>query len=172
MGHALRVTGNDDAARLRSLLDIAKVVGAARRFDDLVELTAEEARRALGAASLSITRWLGEQGLLRVLVNVGMLGPGEVRFPPDEVYPAAEFPHAHTLVQLRRGYVATVDDGDAEAALLDRLGKDSSLGVPIIVDARVWGGLYATRFAGQPRFSTADLDFATAVATQVATGVV
>ena len=33
-----------ETARLRSLLDIAKVVGAARRFDDLVELTAEEAR--------------------------------------------------------------------------------------------------------------------------------
>jgi len=166
------VTGSEDAARLRSLLDIAKVVGAARRFDDLVELTAEEARRALDAASLSITRWLGEQGLLQVLVNVGMLGPGEVRFPADEVYPATAFPHAHTLVQLRRGYVASVDDDDAEGALLARLGKDSSLGVPIIVDARVWGGLYATRFAGQPRFSTADLDFATAVATQVATGVV
>ena len=54
-----------DAARLRSLLDIAKVVGATRRFDDLVELTAEEARRALDAASLSISRWDRESGTLR-----------------------------------------------------------------------------------------------------------
>ena len=166
------MTESGDAGRLRSLLDIAKVVGAARSFDDLIELTAEEARRALDAASLSITRWEGEQGLLRVLVNVGVLGPHEVRFPSEEVYPATRFPQAHTVVQNRLGYVATVDDGEEEAALLRSLGKDSSLGVPIVVDARVWGGLYATRFAGQPRFTAADVEFAAAVATHVATGVV
>ena len=76
------------------------------------------------------------------------------------------------MVQQRLGYVATVDDGEEEAALLRSLGKDSSLGVPIVVDARVWGGLYATRFAGQPRFTAADVEFAAAVATHVATGVV
>ena len=166
------MTTSDDAARLRSLLDIAKVVGAARRFDDLVELTAEEARRALDAASLSITRWQGEQGALRVLVNVGVLAPGEVRFPTDEIYPSAVYQQADTLVQDRRGYVANVDDGDEEAELLRRLQKDSCLGVPIVVDASVWGAIYATRFAGQPRFVAADIDFATAVATQVAAGVV
>ena len=101
-----------------------------------------------------------------------MLGPDEVRFPSDEVYPATRFPQAHTLVEQRQGYVATVDDGDEEAALLRRLGKDSSLGVPIVVDARVWGALYATRLAGQPRFGPADLEFAAAVATHVAAGVV
>ena len=170
--HSAGVTQSGDAGRLRSLLDIAKVVGAARSFDDLIELTAEEARRALNAASLSITRWEGEQGLLRVLVNVGVLGPDEVRFPSDEVYPATRFPQAHTVVQQRLGYVATVDDGEEEAALLRALGKDSSLGVPIVVDAQVWGGLYATRFAGQARFTAADVEFAAAVATHVATGVV
>ncbi len=166
------MTTSDDAVRLRSLLDVAKVVGAARRFDDLVELTAEEARRALDAASLSITRWQGEQGSLRVLVNVGMLAPGEVRFPIDEIYPAARYRHADTLVVGRRGYVASVDDGDEEAELLARLQKDSCLGVPIVVDASVWGAIYATRFPGQPRFAEADIDFANAVATQVAAGVV
>ena len=44
--------------------------------------------------------------------------------------------------------------------------------MPVVVDASVWGALYATRLAGQPRFSADDLDFATAVATQVAAGVV
>jgi diguanylate cyclase (GGDEF)-like protein len=166
------VTTSDDAVRLRSLLDIAKVVGAARRFDDLVELTAEEARRALDAASLSISRWQGEQGALRVLVNVGVLAPGEVRFPTDEIYASAVYEQADTLVQDRRGYVADVDGDDQEAELLRRLQKDSCLGVPIVVDASVWGAIYATRFAGQPRFTAADIDFATAVATQVAAGVV
>ena len=166
------MTTSGDAVRLQSLLDIAKVVGAARRFDDLIELTAEEARRALDAASLSITRWEGEEGLLRVLVNVGVLGADEVRFPSNEVYPATSYPEAHTLIELRKGYVATLDDDGAEAELLSSLGKDCCLGVPIIVDARVWGALYATRVAGQPRFGPADLEFAAAVATHVAAGVV
>jgi diguanylate cyclase (GGDEF)-like protein len=161
-----------DAARLRSLLDIAKVVGAISRFEDLIELTAEEARRALDAASLSVSRWDREQGVFRILVNVGVLGPREVRFPDDEFYAAAAYPQAYTLIESRRGYVASVDDGDEEAALLAELDKDSCLGIPIVVDARVWGAIYATRAAGQPRFSRADLDFAFAVATQVAAGVV
>lgn len=161
-----------DAARLRALLDIAKVVGAISRYEDLVELTAEEARRALDAASLSVARWDREQGVLRILVNTGQLGPREVRFPADEVYPTAAYRQASTLMESRRGYVATVDDGAEEAELLRGLGKDSCLGVPVVVDARVWGAIYATRTAGQPRFGAGDLDFAFAVATQVAAGVV
>jgi diguanylate cyclase (GGDEF)-like protein len=161
-----------DGARLRSLLDLAKVVGAISRFEDLIELTAEEARRALDAASLSVSRWDPSQGVFRILVNVGVLGPFEARFPVDEQYAAAAYPQAETLIESRQGYVASVDDGDAEAALLALLQKDSSLGVPIVVDARVWGAIYATRSAGQQRFNAGDLDFAFAVATQMAAGVV
>lgn len=163
---------SSDAARLRSLLDIAKVVGAISRYEDLIELTAEEARRALDATSLSVSRWERVEGVLRILVNTGVLGPSEVRFPDDEVYPTAAYRQATTLIESRRGYVASVDDGDEEAALLASLGKDSCLGVPIVVDARVWGAIYATRSVGQPRFTVGDLDFAFAVATQVAAGVV
>jgi diguanylate cyclase (GGDEF)-like protein len=165
-------TSSADGARLRALLDIAKVIGAISKFEDLIELTAEEARRALDAASLSVSRWDREQGVFRILVNVGVLGPTEVRFPDSESYAAASYPQAHTLIDTRRGYVASVDDGDEEAALLAILDKDSSLGVPIVVDARVWGAIYATRTDGQRRFSPSDLDFAFAVATQVAAGVV
>ena len=161
-----------DAARLRSLLDIAKVVGATRRFEDLVELTAEEARRALDAASLSISRWDRESGTLRTLVNVGLLGLHESRFPTDEIYPVSAWPTAQRLVEHREGHVATADDVGEEAARIAGLGKDSFIATPIVVEARVWGELFATRTAGQRRFSRADLDFANAVATQVAAGVV
>jgi len=161
-----------DAARLRSLLDIAKVIGATGRFEDLVELTAEEARRALDAASLSLSRWDRESGTFRTLVNVGLLGPSESRFPSDEVYPVSHWPAALALVEQRKGHVATADGTGEEAVLLRELGKDSLIATPIVVEARVWGQLSATRTAGQRRFSTADLDFANAVATQVAAGVV
>ncbi|MGZ4610546.1 MAG: diguanylate cyclase [Actinomycetes bacterium] len=176
MGDFVSERGGDasssDATRLRALLDIAKVVGAISRFEDLIELTAEEARRALDAASLSVSRWEREQGVFRILVNVGVLGPREVRFPDTEFYAAADYPQAYTLIESRRGYVATLDDADEEAALLAALDKDSSIGIPIVVDARVWGAIYATRTPGQRRFAPSDLDFAVAVATQVAAGVV
>jgi diguanylate cyclase (GGDEF)-like protein len=161
-----------DAARLRALLDIAKVVGAINKFEDLIELTAEEARRALDASSLSVSRWDRERGVFRILVNVGELGPDEVRFPPDEVYASAAYPLSHRLIESRRGFVADVDDGTAEADLLVSLHKDSCLGVPLVVDARVWGAIYATRAAGRRRFASTDIDFALAVAAQVAAGVV
>jgi len=161
-----------DAARLRSLLEIAKVVGATGRFDDLIELTAEEARRALDAASLSVLRWDKESGTFRTLVNVGLLGPGESRFPTDEIYPVSQWPASLRLVEHRVGHVTTIDDATEEAQLLVTLGKDSAVATPIVVEGRVWGELFATRTAAQRRFAKVDLDFANAVATQVAAGVV
>ena len=68
-----RSAPRDDAARLRALLDIAQVIGASRT-EDLVERLAESARRALDGASLSISRWDREHGVLRTLVNVGSVG--------------------------------------------------------------------------------------------------
>jgi diguanylate cyclase (GGDEF)-like protein len=165
-------TSSPDGVRLRALLDMAKVVGAISKFENLIELTAEEALRALDAASLSVARWEREQGVFRILVNVGLLGPDEVPFPEDEVYAAADYPQAYPLIDSRVGYVGSVEDGDEGSALLVALGKDSCLGIPIVVDGRVWGAMYATRTGGSRRFATADLDFAFAVATQVAAGVV
>lgn len=163
---------SDDAFRLRALLDIAKVAGATRRFDDLVEATAEAARRSLDAASLSISRWDRESGVLRTLVNVGLLAPGETRFPHDETYSRADWPDLTVLVEGGASFVAAVDDGSPEASMLQQLEKDSSLSVPILVEARVWGELWASRAAGQPRYVDADIDFAEAVAVQIAAGVV
>ncbi len=163
---------SDDAFRLRSLLDIAKVVSATRRFDDLVEATAESARRSLDAASLSISKWDRESGVLRTLVNVGMLAPGETRFPDDETYSLDAWPDLVVLVEDRMSFVATVKDGSPEGGLLLQMGRDSSLSVPIIVEARVWGELWAARVSGQPRYEETDLDFAEAVAVQIGAAVV
>ena len=46
------------------------------------------------------------------------------------------------------------------------------MSVPIMVEGRVWGELWASRLAGQPRFAPSDQEYAEAVATQVAAGVV
>ncbi len=126
----------------------------------------------MDAASLSISRWDRESGTLRTLVNVGLLGPHESRFPTDEVYPVSAWPTAQRLVEDREGHVGTADDEGEDAERIAGLGKDSFVATPIVVEARVWGELFATRTTGQRRFGRSDLDFANAVATQVAAGVV
>ena len=50
--------------------------------------------------------------------------------------------------------------------------KDSALSVPVIVEGRVWGEIWAARAPGQPRYEKPDLAFAEALATQIAAGVV
>jgi diguanylate cyclase (GGDEF)-like protein len=161
----------DDAARLRSLVDIAKVIGSSRRFEDLIELCAETARAALAAGSLSISRWDRESGVLRTLVNVGVLSPGEARFPADETYSLADWPDMSMLVA-GRSFVSAAGDGTADGDFLESLGKDSSLSVPILLEGRMWGELWAARTAGQPRYHPSDVEFAEALATQIAAGVV
>ena len=167
-----RSGAGDDAARLRSILEIARVIGSTRRFDDLVELSAETSRRALDAAALSISRWDRESGVLRVLVNVGLLGPGEQRIPVDETYSLGDLPAMTALVEDRQSFVSVADDGTPEARQLSVRDKDSALSVPIIVEGRVWGEVWAARALGQPRYEKGDLAFAEALATQIAAGVV
>jgi len=161
----------DDATRLRALLDIAKVIGASRT-EDLVEALAESARRALDGASLSISRWDRERGVLKTIVNVGMLAPGEVRFPTDETFALASWPEGGGLVQGRMSFLTRLGDGTPEGGHLAQLGKTSGLSAPILVEARVWGEMWVARAEGQPAYTEDDLDFAEAVATQVAAGVV
>jgi diguanylate cyclase (GGDEF)-like protein len=167
-----RPVSGDDAARLRALLDIARVIGSTRRFDDLIELSAESARRALDAAALSISRWDRETGVLRTLVNVGLLGPGELRFPEDETYSLSDWPAMTALMEDRVSFVSTADDGTPEADHLALRGKDSTISVPVIVEGRVWGEVWAARAPGQPRYDRSDLPFAEGLATQIAAGVV
>ncbi len=97
-----------DAER-EALTRVAAAAAGAHRLEDVLELVAEEARRAVGSASLSVSRWDRERDALHTLINVGELGPGEERYPEDELYPLAEQPagEAHApagaaLLQRRR----------------------------------------------------------------------
>ncbi len=67
--------GNLAEAQLRALIDVAAVAAGAHRLEEVLELAAERAREAIGGASLSISRWDTEAGLVRTLVNVGELAP-------------------------------------------------------------------------------------------------
>jgi diguanylate cyclase (GGDEF)-like protein len=66
--------------------------------------------------------------------------------------------------------VGAVDDPNtepAQRALLERLGKEASLSVKMILEGKAWGELEAFTVAGQPRLSEEDAGFLRAVADQL-----
>lgn len=161
------------ATRLSALADIARAAWAGSETDLLTQ-AGESARRALDAASVSISRWDRELGQVRTLLNLGELGPGEVPRPPDEVYPAATCTHLQAFVDQLVGWTANIDDDgpaaagtDADRSLLREQAKHCCVGAPISLEGRIWGELYLTRTADQPCFDHADLDLALVVATQL-----
>jgi hypothetical protein len=75
---------------MRATLRISQAVAGARYLNQAPEIIAEQSLVVLEAASFSISRWERQRGVLRTLINVGDPGPGEPRWPQDEVYPLAE----------------------------------------------------------------------------------
>src|SRR6476619_2895548 len=94
-------SGDDSAARLHALVAIAKVVASAEAFEDVLRLTAAEARAALGAASLSLSVWERDRGWLRVLLNVGDLAESEHPDGTDEVYTVTDYTCIEALLDAK-----------------------------------------------------------------------
>ena len=149
----------DDVRELRAVLKVSQAVLGAHRFSDALEVIAEQTRAALGADSLSISRWQRERGVLHTMINVGELGPGEQRWPTDEEYPLADFRYVADLLGQGRPYVTSLDDRDIDPAvesLLRRLNKYSELAVPVMYEGVMWGELWASG-AERRRFGPDDV---------------
>jgi len=158
---------NGEGSRIRSLAVMARALGRSARLESTIELAAEEALRALDAACVSVSRLEPGTGDVRTIINVGLLGPGEARWPVDEVYRLEDYPNLTTVVEDLRGWYATVDDplaDPAEVDLMRRFGKGSALAAPVLVDGSLWGELYATRLVGEPPFVDDDLAYTEALA--------
>ncbi len=154
-----------------TLMRVAAAAASASRLDEVIELVAEAALEAVGASSLSMSKWDAELRGIKVLINVGDLSPIEERLPENEVYPLVDFPAVERLIQTGIPYFTAVDDPDAEpksVELLRSLGKESDIGVPVIVDGSVWGEIWATTAPGQPRFHGGDVRFLEGIAAQLA----
>ena len=163
-------SGNFAEAQLRALIDVAAVAAGAHRLEEVLELAAERSLEAVGGASLSISRWDAETGILRTLVNVGELGPLEERFPEDEVYSVEDYPSLQRLMGEGEFSIAAVDDPDTEASqrdLLMRLGKESSLAVRMVLEGKPWGELELMTAPGAPRVSEGDVEFLRAIGDQL-----
>jgi EAL domain-containing protein (putative c-di-GMP-specific phosphodiesterase class I)/GGDEF domain-containing protein len=163
-----RLRNRDDASRrLRSLSALTHAIGGSGTLEDVLEVTAEEALTALGAASLSVVRLERELGTVGVLVNVGDLSSGRQRRPDDEAYPLTDFPRTVARLLDRSIQIEVARSGSGateEARRLARSGTGSSAAVPIVVDNVTWGAVYATTAAGAPPFTPADTPFLTAIA--------
>jgi len=163
-------SGNFAEAQLRALIDVAAVAAGAHRLEEVLELAAERALEAVGAASLSISRWHDEEGILRTLVNVGDLSPLEERFPADETYSVDDYPTLRRLMDGGEFSVAAVDDPNTSKPLRDllaELGKEACLSVSMILEGRAWGELEVFTAHGQPRLSEKDAGFLRAIADQL-----
>jgi diguanylate cyclase (GGDEF)-like protein len=156
------------------LLRVAAAAAGAHDLAEVLEVAAEEARAAIGAASLSVSRWEREEAVLRTIINVGELGPEEERYPAAELHPLQEDPTSRRVVMDGLAYFTSLDAPDIDeisARRLRRLGKESEVGVPILVEGEAWGEVYATTAPGQPRFRGEDVRFLETVAGQLAVAI-
>jgi diguanylate cyclase (GGDEF)-like protein len=162
--------GNLADAQLRALIDVAAVAAGAQRLEEVLELAAERSLEAIGGSSLAISRWDMTTGVVRTLVNVGELGPGEERFPKDETYSVDDYPSVVTVMREGGSSLARVDDPETDPAqreLLKRLGKESSLSVPMVLQGEPWGELWVTTAHGAPPLTAEDETFLRAIADQL-----
>ncbi len=155
-----------DDARIRSLATMARALGRSEALLTLLEIAADEARVALVASTVSISRLEQGSTTVRTLINVGDLGPTEERWPEDETYDVGAFPNLELVLADSKTWTASLGDHDAPAAELDllrQLNKGSSLGSPIIVDSQLWGEFYATRAVGASDFDDDDAAYVEAL---------
>ena len=160
--------------QLRSLMTIAAAVAASRQFEDFLALTAEEACRALGASSVSISRLDPERDELQTIVNVGEIDPSEEHRPADERHLLSEYPNVAAALKAAEPRLFSVDDPSTspeDRAALTRLGRESAASMPIVVGDQAWGELWVSTAPGARRFTGDDLGLLGAVAEHVAAGV-
>ncbi len=153
---------DQDHNRLRSLASLARVLHRPHPLPRLLELAAEEACRAMPAASVSISRTEQDTNVVRTIVNVGDLGPDEVRWPDNEIYPMPEFARIdpdHDDVVVWRWDINDPATPVTELELLRSLEKCCSASAPLVVDGRVWGEVYATRRCDEEAFDEDDVAY-------------
>jgi GAF domain-containing protein len=122
----------------------------------LLVAEAERARIAVDADCAAISQWDRVADVMRTLVNVGALLPGDKRFPEDEVYPLDSFPAVAGLLREGRVYLDPLDVSSVSLAHHQRYG--SHAGVPIVVEGERWGELWASRRVGLPLLTGGDVD--------------
>lgn len=173
IGTTLDIAVPEDMSVLRTMLRISHAVLHATYFDEILEVVAEQALTALGAASLAISRWERDSHLLRTLINVGDLKSGELRWPESDVYEVGPDQYVARLLQQGQPYIHAIDDDRLDPAVSDylhRVGRESEVAVPVMFDGVMWGEIWASGVAGR-RFGHDDVQLLQAIAAYTAVGI-
>jgi diguanylate cyclase (GGDEF)-like protein len=166
----------DPLSPLDALTSINAAVLAATSIDTVLTLVAERARDALQADALTIGRLeLTEAtgGVVHVVVNVGALGPGQERYPADQLLSVDEFP---PFTVFRSGASHALgrhgtDADDAEHRYLAARGTQSEIAVAVVLGDDVWGFVWATTQPGRRELDAADLRTLQSIADQLGASV-
>jgi hypothetical protein len=132
------------------------MVAISNELRSLLLSEAERARIAVDADCASISRWERGADLMRTLVNVGALLPGDDRFPEEEIYPLHSFPAMSRLLRDGKPYLNPDDVSSVAVAAHHRYGSHAA--VPIVVDGERWGELWVSRRLGARMLTGGDLD--------------
>lgn len=130
---------------VEALVSIGAAVRAADRMDEVLLVIAEQARLALAANVVTISRIEHETDRIETLVNAGTSGSIE-RYPVNEFHDETTRPGLHRLL-LGEGYVRAVTEGradDESIISLHRRGLRSEAAWPIVIGDRLWGIVSAT----------------------------
>ncbi|WP_327234798.1 sensor domain-containing diguanylate cyclase [Streptomyces sp. NBC_01317] len=172
--------------RLRAVVSLAQAMASAQAPRDSWRAAAQGAREALGGSFAALSVWERDLGRLKVLVNAGERVAGEEEFPEAEAYPVHQFPEIAEFLHERwaggggpNAWVETAEGAAAgspgyshqRVAALRRRGRGCCVVAPIILHGRAWGELYVARPKGAPLFGRDDADFATVIASVVASGI-
>lgn len=163
----------DELPVLKALLKISRAVLRARFFDEVLEVIAEQSLILLRAECLSVCRWEPELRALRTLITVGTLGPGEQRWPQNELYQVDGDRHVTELLQNGAPYTNAIDDEDSDPAFIEILraaGRESELGVPVMYDGTMWGEIWVGGVDGR-RFGRDDIQLLQAIAAHAAVAI-
>src|SRR5450631_1060208 len=136
---------------LGNLAEIVRLLADVRTLEELLATAGEHVRAGLRCASVSFSRLEAGTTTLRTLINVGDLGPTELRWPNDETYNMQDFGEWRRIMSepqtWRQMWSVTFNDPQGHAfalALLAELGKQASTTAAVVVNNALWGELYVT----------------------------
>ena len=158
---------------VEALVSIGAAVRAADSIPDVLQVIAEQARRALGASIVTIGILDHEAQEYETLLNVGTLATGTERFPAAERHGIDDRPGLDAVFG-GEGFVRATDDGRADdpgVASLYQRGLRSEAVWPIVIGDALWGVVLATTRADGGILDHDDLATLRLVATHIAAAV-
>ena len=130
---------------VEALVSIGAAIRAADRMDEVLLVIANQAKRALSATMVTISRIEHHTHRMETLINAGTGGATE-RYPVNEFHDELTRPGLTRLLD-GEGYVHSVDEGRADdegIISLHRRGLRSEAAWPIVIGDHIWGVVSAT----------------------------